>query len=155
MPREGSADQAQAHGVLMVQETQCRSQLLSGIFLPHTHSFTIFCCFSWWVRNSPDLGATLLREPSPAVVLNCRKAFLEGKAREAWDSRLRLLSLLLASCWRGCPLEAGASPPSRLIQRVHTAARCQEGTGATAGSWSYDAWVPARVAAAAAQPLAD
>ena len=127
-----------------------------GFFLPPRSFFYHICCSSWWVRNSPDPGSLhSRRSPAPPWSLTAGKAFLEGKPREAWDSRLQPApSLLLASCWRGCPLGASTSPAQQADSACaygRPAARRARGR-----QWFPAAYEPGllpEVAAAAAQPL--
>ena len=127
-----------------------------GFFLPPRSFFYHICCSSWWVRNSPDPGSLhSRRSPAPPWSLTAGKAFLEGKPREAWDSRLQPApSLLLASCWRGCPLGASTSP----AQQADSACAYGRPTARRARGrrWFPAAYEPGllpEVAAAAAQPL--
>ena len=136
------------------------SWLLSeGFFLPPHSFFYHICCSSWWVRNSPDPGSLHSRgSPAPPWSLTAGKAFLEGKPREAWDSRLRPApSLLLASCWRGCPPRSRYLPrPAGWRSVCIRLPRCQESPGPPlVPSHLGEPGLLPEVAAAAAQSLPD
>lgn len=132
MPREGSAGWAQAHGVLMVQGPECRSpgSCPRDFSCHHAHSFTIFAAPRGGSEIAQTWGAYLPREPSAAVVRNCRESFSGRKAKGGLGFQAATCSIT-APCTMlaRLPLGAGASPPSRLTQRVHAAARCQESPG--------------------------
>ena len=81
------------------------------------------------------------------MVLNCRESFSGRKAKgglrfQAATCSITAPCIMLA---RLPPSEPVPPPPSRLTQRVHTAAPLPGEPGATAGSQSLRrAWAPAR-----------
>ena len=83
MPREGSADWAQAYGVLMLRGSECRSpgSRPRDFSCHHAHSFTIFAAPRGGSEIAQTRGAYTPAGASPAVVLNCGKSFSGRKAK--------------------------------------------------------------------------